>query len=105
MSWKKCVKAWSVSARPRRRCALSSSTIAMNRSRLAYPIARRASLVTSPVVFTPIRELQTLVQTRQVSPVELTETFLARLETLGPRYNAVATVTRQRALQQARQAE
>jgi aspartyl-tRNA(Asn)/glutamyl-tRNA(Gln) amidotransferase subunit A len=53
----------------------------------------------------PIRELQTLVQTRQVSPVELAETFLARLETLGPQYNAVVTVTRERALQQARQAE
>jgi aspartyl-tRNA(Asn)/glutamyl-tRNA(Gln) amidotransferase subunit A len=53
----------------------------------------------------PIRELQTLVQTQQVSPVELAETFLARLETLGPQYNAVVTVTRERALQQARQAE
>src|SRR5882724_9367363 len=52
----------------------------------------------------PIRELQTLVQTRQVSPVELAETFLARLETLGPQYNAVVKVTRERALQQARQA-
>src|SRR5499426_24395 len=77
----------------------------MNRSRSAYPIARRASLVTSSVVFMPIRELQTLVQTRQVSPVELAETFLARLETLGPQYNAVVTVTRERALQQAKQAE
>jgi len=61
--------------------------------------------VTSPVVFMPIRELRTLVQTRQVSPVELTETFLARLETLGPQYNAVVTVTQERALQQAKQAE
>jgi aspartyl-tRNA(Asn)/glutamyl-tRNA(Gln) amidotransferase subunit A len=61
--------------------------------------------VTSSVIFMPIRELQTLVQTRQVSPVELAETFLARLETLGPQYNAVVTVTRERALQQARQAE
>ena len=61
--------------------------------------------MTSPVVFMPIREVKTLVQTRQVSPVELAETFLARLETLGPQYNAVVTVTRERALQQARQAE
>ena len=59
----------------------------------------------SSVVFMPMRELSTLVQTRQVSPVELAETFLARLETLGPQYNAVVTVTREQALQQARQAE
>ena len=53
--------------------------------------------MTSPLIFMPIRELKTLVQTRQVSPVELAETFLARLETLGPQYNAVVTVTRERA--------
>ena len=61
--------------------------------------------MSSPVVFMPIRELSTLVRTRQVSPVALAETFLARLETLGPQYNAVVTVTRERALQQAWQAE
>jgi Asp-tRNA(Asn)/Glu-tRNA(Gln) amidotransferase A subunit family amidase len=56
-------------------------------------------------VFMPIRELSGLVRTRQVSPVELAETFLERLEQLGPRYNAVVTVTRELALEQARRAE
>ena len=56
-------------------------------------------------VFLPIRDLAALIRTRQVSPVELAETFLDRLETLGPRYNAVVTVTRDRALEQARRAE
>ena len=56
-------------------------------------------------VFTPIGELSELVRTRQVSPVELTEIFLKRLEQLGPRYNAVVTVTRELALEQARGAE
>ncbi len=40
-----------------------------------------------------------------MSPVELTETFLDRLERFGPRYNAVVTVTRERALREAREAE
>lgn len=57
------------------------------------------------IVFMPIRELSKLVRSRQVSPVELTETFLERLEKLGPKYNAVVTVTRKRALEQARRAE
>ena len=57
------------------------------------------------VVFAPVRRLTELVRTRQVSPVELVETFLDRLETIGPRYNAVVTVTRERAMTQARQAE
>ena len=42
---------------------------------------------------------------RQVSPVALAETFLDRLRTLGPRYNAVVTLTPELALTQARRAE
>ena len=53
----------------------------------------------------PVRELGELVRTRQVSPVQLAETFLGRLETIGPQLNAVVTVTRELALQQARRAE
>ncbi len=56
-------------------------------------------------VFLPIRDLAALIRTRQVSPVEIAETFLDRLDTLGPRYNAVVTVTRDRAMEQARRAE
>ena len=56
-------------------------------------------------VFMPARELGELVRTGHVSPVELAEVFLERLETLGSRYNAVVTVTRERALPQARRAE
>ena len=46
-----------------------------------------------------------MLRGRNVSAVELTETFLDRLETIGPRYNAVVTVTRERALEQARRAD
>jgi aspartyl-tRNA(Asn)/glutamyl-tRNA(Gln) amidotransferase subunit A len=52
-----------------------------------------------------VGELSELVRTRQASPVELTKTFLERLENLGPRFNAVVTVTRELALEQARRAE
>jgi len=56
-------------------------------------------------VFLSVREVGELVRTQQVSPVELAETFLDRLQTLGPDYNAVVTVTRDRALEEARTAE
>jgi aspartyl-tRNA(Asn)/glutamyl-tRNA(Gln) amidotransferase subunit A len=56
-------------------------------------------------IFMPIRDLGELVRTREVSPVELAEIFLGRLERIGPRYNAVVTVTRERAMEQARRAE
>lgn len=61
--------------------------------------------MTPTPVFVPLRELSALVRTRRVSPVELTEAFLDRLERLGPRFNAVVTVTRDRALAQAERAE
>ena len=57
------------------------------------------------VFFTPVRQLSEMVRDKQVSPVELAEVFLSRLETLGPDYNAVVTVTEQRAMEQARRAE
>ena len=59
----------------------------------------------SDVVFMPVRQLSELVHARETSPVELAELFLQRLETLGPKYNAVVTVTRERAMQEARLAE
>ena len=57
------------------------------------------------VVFRPLRELGELVRTRQVSPMELTETFLDRLSSIGPRYNAVVTLTPDLARAQAERAE
>jgi Asp-tRNA(Asn)/Glu-tRNA(Gln) amidotransferase A subunit family amidase len=39
-----------------------------------------------------------MIRAGAVSPVQLAETFLHRLETLGPRYNAVVTLTRERAM-------
>jgi aspartyl-tRNA(Asn)/glutamyl-tRNA(Gln) amidotransferase subunit A len=57
------------------------------------------------VVFTSIRELGERVRSGALSPVALTTLFLERLDTFGPRYNAVVTVTRDRAMAQAQQAE
>jgi len=46
-----------------------------------------------------------MIRTGEASPVELTEFFLNRLEKLGPKYNAIATITRERALKSAVKAE
>ena len=56
-------------------------------------------------IFMPIRELGELVRQRQASPVEIAEIFLQRLDSIGPRYNAVVTITRERAMEQACRAE
>jgi aspartyl-tRNA(Asn)/glutamyl-tRNA(Gln) amidotransferase subunit A len=61
--------------------------------------------VSDELVFVPLRQLGGMIRAGAVSPVQLAETFLHRLETLGPRYNAVVTLTRERAMDQARRAE
>ncbi len=57
------------------------------------------------VVYTSIRELGERVRSGALSPITLTTLFLERLETLGPRYHAVVTITRDRALAQAQRAQ
>ena len=61
--------------------------------------------MTADLQFLSIRELGGLLRTKQVSPVELAEFFLDKLESEGPRYNALVALTRERALKQAKQAE
>jgi aspartyl-tRNA(Asn)/glutamyl-tRNA(Gln) amidotransferase subunit A len=57
------------------------------------------------VAFRTIRELGGDLRAGRLSPVALAEACLHRLETLGSKLNAVVTLTRERALQQARRAE
>ncbi len=52
-----------------------------------------------------IRQVSELLRAGSVSPVELTEKCLARIEQLNPRLNAFITVTADSAMAQARQAE
>ena len=56
-------------------------------------------------IYKPIRELAGLIASKAVSPVEVTQYFLERLERFGPHYNSLVTLTRERALGKARQAE
>src|SRR5947208_5430252 len=55
--------------------------------------------------FLSIPELGRLLRTKRTSATELAAYFLDRLERIGPRYNAVVTVTRERALAEAAQAD
>ena len=55
--------------------------------------------------FLTIRELSEKLRARDLSPVELTEGVLDRLEKTGPKLNAVVTVMRDAALRDARAAE
>lgn len=55
--------------------------------------------------FLTIAKAAELIQTRKISPVELTQALLARVAELDPQINAFITVTAELALQQARQAQ
>ena len=57
------------------------------------------------LAFAPIRELGRMLRAGETTPTALTEYFLDRLDTVGRRLNAVVTLTRERALDEARVAE
>jgi aspartyl-tRNA(Asn)/glutamyl-tRNA(Gln) amidotransferase subunit A len=62
-------------------------------------------MIGEDVLYLSVRELAYRLQTRRLSPVELTEAYLERSRKYGPQLNAYATLTPELALQQARQAE
>jgi aspartyl-tRNA(Asn)/glutamyl-tRNA(Gln) amidotransferase subunit A len=62
-------------------------------------------LLGEDILYLSVRELGDRIRVRDISPVELTESYLARSESLGPKLNAYATITRDLALKQARDAE
>jgi aspartyl-tRNA(Asn)/glutamyl-tRNA(Gln) amidotransferase subunit A len=62
-------------------------------------------MLTEDTFYSSITELAALIRARKLSPVELTEGYLARLEQYGTRLGAVATIMRKSALSEARQAE
>jgi aspartyl-tRNA(Asn)/glutamyl-tRNA(Gln) amidotransferase subunit A len=57
------------------------------------------------ILYLPVSELGMRIRSKQISPVELTESYLARSGRLGPKLNAYVTITHELALQQARAAE
>ena len=62
-------------------------------------------MLSDDILFASITDLATQIRSRRLSPVELTESYLQRLETIGKRLGAVATVMRNSALEEARAAE
>src|SRR5215210_2037953 len=56
-------------------------------------------------LFSSITELAAQIRAKRLSPVELTENYLDRLETTGKRLGAVASLMRESALEEARAAE
>ena len=57
------------------------------------------------LVFRSAGELAGLVRTKEVSPVEITDAFLARIDQLNPKLNAFITVTADEARLRAHEAE
>jgi aspartyl-tRNA(Asn)/glutamyl-tRNA(Gln) amidotransferase subunit A len=62
-------------------------------------------MVSEDILFLPVTELSRRIRARQLSPVQLAQSYLERSRALGPRLNAYATLTDQLALEQARAAE
>ncbi len=62
-------------------------------------------MLSEEILFLPVTELSRRVRLRQISPVQLTESYLERSRNIGPRLNGYATLTPDLAWQQAHAAE
>ena len=67
------------------------------------PVERPADL--EELAFWPVTRLAELIRTRQVTATELTHLYLERLERYDPKLHCVVTLTEERALRQAEQAD
>jgi Asp-tRNA(Asn)/Glu-tRNA(Gln) amidotransferase A subunit family amidase len=72
---------------------------------LAGRIAAGVTGDSDALAFSTVRELAELVKTRKVTAVELTRMYLARLKRFDPKLHFVITLTEERALKQAAQAD
>jgi Asp-tRNA(Asn)/Glu-tRNA(Gln) amidotransferase A subunit family amidase len=72
------------------------------RSRVA---TRQAPADLDALAFLPVTELSELVRRRQVTPTQLTQMYLARLRRYDPVLKCVITLTEERALKQAAEAD
>jgi aspartyl-tRNA(Asn)/glutamyl-tRNA(Gln) amidotransferase subunit A len=62
-------------------------------------------MLSEDILFLSVTELSKRIRSRQLSPVELTESYLDRSLSLGPKLNAYATLTPDLALKQAHAAQ
>jgi aspartyl-tRNA(Asn)/glutamyl-tRNA(Gln) amidotransferase subunit A len=62
-------------------------------------------MIGAEVLYLTVGELAERIRTKKLSPVELTEAYLRRSDTVGARLNAYATLTRERAIAEAKKAE
>jgi aspartyl-tRNA(Asn)/glutamyl-tRNA(Gln) amidotransferase subunit A len=62
-------------------------------------------MIGEEILFLPVSELAKRIESKKLSPVDLTKAYLDRSEKFGPKLNAYATLTPEIALQQAEAAE
>ena len=86
----------------RREFLRQSATAAASLSLIGPSFAAPAP---TDLTFLTLAEAADLVRRRKVSPVELTQACLKRIELLNPKLNAFITITAEQALTQAKQAE
>src|SRR6476660_3196432 len=66
---------------------------------------RKGAMPAEELFYLPLSELAKRIESKKLSPVELTQIYLDRSTKLGPRFNAYARLTPESALEQAKAAE
>ena len=86
-------------------CPINLSDILTNVLPYFAILDRGETTVTEPLHYMALHQIATLLQRKELSPVELCEHFLKRIDELEPKLNAFNLVTEETALKSAKQAE
>lgn len=80
-------------------------TFDVQQSQIVWDIPKNVELPDdiNNLAFYSVAELSSLIKNKKITSVELTEFFLSRIERYDPQLLAIVTVTRERALKQARE--
>lgn len=73
--------------------------------RYSQPARTTVPATHEELAFYSVREMAHLLETRQITSTQLTQMYLKRLKTYGPMLECVISLTEERALQQAKQAD
>lgn len=87
------------------RSVLPSAPVNTPRSYPANPVEVTAPSNLEDAAFFPVTHLAHLLKTRQITSVQLTEMYLARLRRYSPQLQCTITITEDRALESARRAD
>ena len=83
----------------------AASAVTLLATRLRAQASAVRATIPDDILYTSAKRLAAMVQAKQISSVELTQAYLARIDVVNPKINAVVLLAAERAMAEAKQAD